>query len=97
MAGDRRRQPLRLDAHLDRRALAAGDDEPVQAGQLRRGADLEGVGAEPAKHGDVSLEPTLDREDADPQGSDRLVEPRLGRSGTAILQQRVGGGELGDL
>jgi hypothetical protein len=56
-----RLQPGDLDPLGDRRALAAGDDEPVEALDLGGGANLGYLGAEPAQGSGVSLEITLER------------------------------------
>jgi hypothetical protein len=57
----RRLQLRRLDALGDRRALAAGDDEAVQAIEVRGRADLGYFGAELAQGAGVSLEVALQR------------------------------------
>jgi hypothetical protein len=56
-----RLQPGRLDALADRRALAAGDDEAVEPGDLGSGADLGCFGAELAQGPGVGLEVALQR------------------------------------
>lgn len=57
----RRLQPSRLDALDDRRALAAGNDQAVEAGEVRGGAGLGNFGAELAQGAGVGLEVALDR------------------------------------
>jgi hypothetical protein len=57
----RRPQPGRLDALGDRRALAAGDDEAVEADQIAGGADLGRLRPELAQRAGVRLEVALDR------------------------------------
>jgi hypothetical protein len=57
----RRLQLRRLDALGDRRALAARDDEAVEAGQVGGPTDLEYFGAELAQGAGVSLEAALQR------------------------------------
>jgi hypothetical protein len=49
------------DALDDRRALAAGDDEPVQPVGLGGGAYLGCLGAEPAQDAGMRLKPALER------------------------------------
>jgi hypothetical protein len=56
-----RLQPGDLDPLDDRRALATGDDEPVEALDPGGGANLGYLGAEPAQGSGVSLEITLER------------------------------------
>jgi hypothetical protein len=53
-------QPRRLDALGDRRALTAGDDQAVEAVDVRRRADLGCFGAELAQGSGVSLEVALE-------------------------------------
>jgi hypothetical protein len=43
----------------DRRALAAGNDQGVEAFEICRGADLRGFGAKPAQRFSVCFETTL--------------------------------------
>jgi hypothetical protein len=57
----RRVEPRRLDALDDRRALAARDDQAVEAGEVVGGADLACFGAELAQRLGVRLEVALDR------------------------------------
>jgi hypothetical protein len=57
----RRLQAGRLDSLADRRALAAGDDKTVEAGQVFGNADIGGLGAELAQNACVRLEVALDR------------------------------------
>jgi hypothetical protein len=62
MVGAKRRlEPRRLDALDDRRALAARDDQAVEAGEVVGGADLGCFGAELAQRPGVRLEVALDR------------------------------------
>jgi len=61
MGPQRRLQPSRFDPLDDRRALAAGDDEPVQPVELPGGADLGYFGAELAQGAGVRLEIALQR------------------------------------
>jgi len=56
-----RLQPGRLDPLGDRRALAAGYDQPVEIGQVAGDADLGRLGAELAQGPRVGLEVALDR------------------------------------
>ena len=61
VGADRRLEPVALDRLRDRRALAAGDDEPVEAARARRASRTSTrVGAELAQHphvgGEVALE-----------------------------------------
>jgi hypothetical protein len=58
---DRRLQAGRVDPLCDRRALAAGDDQAVEAGELLRGADLARFGAELAQDREVRGEVALNR------------------------------------
>jgi hypothetical protein len=57
----RRLQARRLDPLGDRRALAAGNDEAVEAVEVRGGADLARLGAELTQDAGMRLEPALDR------------------------------------
>jgi hypothetical protein len=57
----RRLQAGGRDALDDRRALPAGDDEPVEAVQVGGGAYLGCFGAEPAQDAGVGLEAALER------------------------------------
>ena len=61
VGAQRRLQLRRLDALGDRRALAAGDDEAVEAGQVGGPTDLGYFGAELAQGAGVSLEAALQR------------------------------------
>jgi hypothetical protein len=61
VGAERRLQAGRGDALDDRRALAAGDDEPVEALQLGGRADLAYFGAELAQGAGVRPEVTLQR------------------------------------
>jgi hypothetical protein len=61
MGAQRRLQLRRLDAFDDRRALAARDDEAVEAGQIGGRADLGCFGAELAQGAGVRLEVALQR------------------------------------
>jgi hypothetical protein len=56
-----RPQSGRLDPLADRRALAAGDHQPVETPQVVGNADLVYLGAELAQDAGVSLEVALDR------------------------------------
>ena len=58
-------QPTRLDPHLDRRALATGDHQPVQPNQIFGTPGLATIGPESSQHSEVGLEPALNGEDAD--------------------------------
>ena len=79
------RAPLGAHALDDRRALAARDDQAVETLELRRDPNLAGVGAEAAQHPDVGLEPSLDREDADP----KRQAPRSWRSASAAASSEI--------
>jgi hypothetical protein len=57
----RRLQAGGLDALDDRRALTAGEDEPVEAVQVGGGAYLGCLGAEAAQDAGVCLEAALER------------------------------------
>lgn len=61
VGAQRRLQAGGGDPLRDRRALAAGDDEAVEALQLGRRADLGDLGAEPAQRPGVCLEVPLQR------------------------------------
>jgi hypothetical protein len=61
MGTQRRLQSRRLDPLGDRRALAAGDDEPVEPVELLRSAYLGYFGAELAQGAGVRLEIALQR------------------------------------
>jgi hypothetical protein len=61
VSSQRRPQAGRLDPLGDRRALAAGDDQAVEAGQVLGGSDCGRLGAELAQDADVGLEVALDR------------------------------------
>ncbi len=68
VGADRGLEPVALDRLRDRRALAAGDHEPVEVGQLGRALRTStGAGAERAQHPRVGREVALRREDADPE------------------------------
>jgi hypothetical protein len=57
----RRLHASRLDPLGNGRALTAGNDEPVEIGEIGGGANLAGFGAELAQDAGVRLEVTLDR------------------------------------
>jgi hypothetical protein len=57
----RRLQPGRLDALDDRRALAAGDDQPVEPVEVRGDTDLGCLSAQLPQRPGVRLEVALDR------------------------------------
>jgi hypothetical protein len=57
----RRLQARRSDALDDRRALTAGNDQPVDVLQALGGADLDCLGAEVTQRPGVRLEVALDR------------------------------------
>ena len=61
MSAQRRLQAGGGDSLSDRRALAARDDEPVKPVEPSGGAELDGVGAEPAQRAGVCLEVALER------------------------------------
>ncbi len=61
MGAQRRFQAAGLDSLADRRALAAGDDEAVQARQILGSSNLDRFGAEPAQDEKVGCEPPLER------------------------------------
>jgi hypothetical protein len=61
VGAQRRLQAGGLDPLADRRALAAGDDEAVEALEVGGSADLGYVGAEPAQRAGVGLEVPLQR------------------------------------
>src|SRR3954453_19113897 len=63
----RRLDPGGRDHLRDRRALAAGDDQGVEALHVGGGADLARLGAELAQGLGVGFEIALEREDADPK------------------------------
>jgi len=56
-----RLEPGGGDPLLNRGALAAGDDEGVEALQVGGSADLDGLGTEPAQRAGVRLEVALQR------------------------------------
>src|SRR4051794_11749518 len=58
-------EPVQPDQPADGRRFAAGDDEPVEAFELARLADLDRLHAEPSKRGDVLAEVALQGEDTD--------------------------------
>jgi hypothetical protein len=60
VGAQRRLQAGRLDALADRRALAAGDDQAVEALHVRGYADLARLGSELAQGAGVRLEVALD-------------------------------------
>ena len=64
-AADGLAQVVDVEQARDRRALAAGDDEAVDLGELRRQPDLDGVRAETFEHRDVLGEVALQGEHAD--------------------------------
>jgi hypothetical protein len=61
MGMQRRLQVRRLDPLGDRRALAARDDQAVEAVEVARDADLPRLGAELAQDAGVRFEVALDR------------------------------------
>jgi len=61
VGAQRRLETGRIDPLFDRRTLAAGDDEAVEALQLGSGADLGDLGAEAAQRAGVSFEAALER------------------------------------
>ena len=78
-----------VEAHQphERRRLAAGDDEPVEAVELLRLAHLDHVRAEAAQHRRVLAEVALHRQNADPErlhGADGIAA-RCASSGRAKL------------
>jgi hypothetical protein len=61
VSSQRRLEAGRLDSLADRRALAAGDDEAVEAVEVVGDADLGRLGAELTQDAGVRLEVALDR------------------------------------
>ena len=65
-APDRLLDPVQAHQARDRRRLAAGDDQPVEAVELLGLPHLDRLRAEAAQHGRVLAEVALDGQDADP-------------------------------
>ena len=77
---DRLLEPVEPHQARDRRRLAAGDHEPVEALELLGQAHLDHVRAEPAQHRRVLAEVALDCEDTDSHRCHSRVLPPANRA-----------------
>ena len=72
-APDRLAQLVDVEQPRDRRALAAGDDQRVDAGEMRRQPHLDRLDAESSEHGDVLGEVALQRQHANGWGTHEVM------------------------
>ena len=68
-------------------ALASGDDEPVEIGEMRDATDLDGLRGEAGKRLRVGFEVPLQRQHSDPRHDDPLPAARLKQLGLGQLRR----------